>query len=169
MRDETGSNEEKSLVHAIQEAAFARADEADLVDALCCEGVVLVSLVAELLKQGKTLAVGHILFTRMGIESVSGVVPAVALAPVAVLPEHQGQGIGSRLIRYGLETLARQGERIVLVLGHPEYYQRFGFSPAKARHLESPFPPDAYMALELAPGALDGIEGKVRYPAAFGL
>jgi putative acetyltransferase len=65
--------------------------------------------------------------------------------------------------------LQRQGEHIVIVLGHPEYYSRFGFSSEKARFIESPFPPDAFMALELRSGALDGIRGKVRYPAAFGL
>ena len=62
-----------------------------------------------------------------------------------------------------------RGEHIVIVLGHPGYYPRFGFSTEKARALESPFPPDAFMAMELSPGALAGIRGKVRYPAAFGL
>ena len=62
-----------------------------------------------------------------------------------------------------------RGERIVIVLGHPDYYPRFGFSTAQARLLESPFDPRAFMALELSPGALDGVRGKVRYPAAFGL
>jgi putative acetyltransferase len=65
--------------------------------------------------------------------------------------------------------LRRQGEHIVIVLGHTDYYPRFGFSNEKARSLESPFPPEAFMANELSPGALDGIHGKVRYPAAFGL
>jgi hypothetical protein len=62
----------------------------------------------------------------------------------------------------------RRGERIVIVLGHPDYYPRFGFSTGKARSLESPFPADAFMAMELSPGAQGGIRGKVKYPAAFG-
>ena len=62
-----------------------------------------------------------------------------------------------------------RGERSVLVLGHPHYYSRFGFSNARARLLTAPFPPDAFMALELVPGALEGIRGAVRYPAAFGV
>jgi putative acetyltransferase len=105
----------------------------------------------------------------MAIETANGEIPAVALAPMAVLPAHQGKQVGTRLINAGLEKLRARGERIVLVLGHEHYYPRFGFSSAKAATLTSPFPPEAYMALELAEGALDQVSGKVRYPAAFGL
>jgi putative acetyltransferase len=112
---------------------------------------------------------GHILFTRMSIETGDGSIPAVALAPVAVLPGRQKQGIGAQLILEGLTVLRDRGERIVIVLGHPEYYTRFGFSVEKARALKSPFPPEAYMAIELQPDALDGVAGAVRYPAAFGI
>jgi putative acetyltransferase len=159
------STEERSAIHSVNEAAFGRTDEADLVDSLRSEGVVLLSLVAQIEKR----IVGHILFSRMWIEKTGGSSPAVALAPVAVLPLHQRQGIGGQLIRRGLELLQRRGERIVLVLGHPHYYARFGFSSKKAQSLESPFPSDAFMALNLTPDALDGIHGKVRYPGAFGL
>jgi putative acetyltransferase len=103
------------------------------------------------------------------IETSNGPVPAAALAPVAVFPDHQRRGIGGQLIRSGLDLLRERGEQIVIVLGHPGYYPRFGFSSEKARSLASPFPPEAFMAMELSPGALDGIRGKVRYPAAFGL
>jgi putative acetyltransferase len=88
---------------------------------------------------------------------------------MAVLPGHQRRGIGERLIRHGLNLLRGRGEQIVIVLGHPDYYPRFGFSSQRARSLASPFPPEALMAMELRPGALDGIRGKVRYPGAFGL
>lgn len=157
--------EERSVIRSINEAAFGRPDEADLVDSLRTEGVVLVSLVAELEKR----IVGHILFSRMSIETTRGSVSAAALAPMAVLPEHQRRGIGGRLIRHGLDLLRERGEQVVIVVGHPDYYPRFGFSSEKARSLESPFPPDAFMAMELSPGALDGIRGRVKYPAAFGL
>jgi putative acetyltransferase len=93
----------------------------------------------------------------------------VALAPLAVVPRHQRLGVGGRLIQHGLSWLRGRGEHIVLVLGHPEYYPRFGFSSERARALESPFPAEAFMALELLPGALDGVRGRVRYPNAFGL
>jgi putative acetyltransferase len=159
------NTEERSAVRSVNEAAFGRPDEADLVDRLWAEGIVLVSLVAELRKQ----IVGHILFSRMSIDTPSASIPAVALAPMAVLPEYQRRAIGERLIRDGLDLLRGQGEHIVLVLGHPDYYPRFGFSAEKARSLESPFPPNAFMAMELSPDALDWACGKVRYPVAFGL
>ncbi len=153
------------MVRSIHEAAFGRPDEADLVDSLRSEGDVLLSLVAEV----KQRIVGHVLFSRMSIETSQGPVTAAALAPVAVLPDYQRRGIGGQLIRCGLDLLRGRGEQIVIVLGHPGYYPRFGFSSEKARSLESPFPPEAFMAMELRSGALAGIRGKVRYPAAFGL
>src|SRR5437867_8940147 len=124
--------EERSVIHSINAAAFGSQDEADLVDRLREEGVVLLSLVAEISER----IVGHILFSRMSIETTGGSVPAVALAPMAVLPEHQRRGIGGRLIRHGLNLLRRRGERIVIVVGHPDYYPRFGFSSEKSRFLE---------------------------------
>jgi putative acetyltransferase len=163
--ENTEDAEERSVIHSINEAAFGCLDEADLVDRLRTEGVVLASLVAEMPEK----IVGHILFSRMSIETAGGSVWAVALAPMAVLPEHQRQGIGGRLILHGLNLLRERGERIVIVVGHPEYYPRFGFSSEKALSLESPFPRDAFMAMGLSPGALDGVRGKVRYPAAFGI
>jgi putative acetyltransferase len=156
---------ERPVVRSINQAAFGRPDEAELIDAVRTDGAQILSLVAEL---GPRI-VGHILFSRMWIDTSSGAVPAVALAPMAVLPECQRRGIGGRLIRTGLDLLRARGERIVIVLGHPDYYPRFGFSSQRARPLDSPFRPEAFMALELGPGALEGIRGKVRYSAAFGL
>jgi putative acetyltransferase len=88
---------------------------------------------------------------------------------MAVQPDHQRRKVGSQLIRRGLAQLRDRGERIVIVLGHQHYYPRFGFSSEKARHLASPFPTDAFMALELSDGALAEVHGTVRYPSAFGL
>lgn len=157
--------QDREPIRMVNEAAFARPDEANLIDGLRAEGAVLLSLVAEV--DGRIE--GHILFSRMTVETEEGSVPAVALAPMAVLPDQQGRGIGSRLVREGLVRLRGQGERIVIVLGHEHYYPRFGFSAEKARSLASPFPPEAFMALELSDGALAGVQGGVRYPAAFGL
>jgi putative acetyltransferase len=157
--------EDRAAIRFVIEEAFGRPDEADLVDALRNQGAVLASFVAEVQER----VVGHILFSRMSIETGAGPVPSVALAPIAVLPEQQGQGIGGELIKHGLDWLRREGEQVVIALGHAEYYSRFGFSTDKASSLSSPFPPEAFMALELSPGALDGIHGKVRYPEAFGL
>lgn len=159
------SPEDTAAIRSVNEVAFGRRDEADLVDALRAERMVLRSFVAE--HEGQV--VGHILFSRMSIQTVDGPFPAVALAPVAVLPQHQRSGIGARLIRHGLQKLASDGERAVLVLGHPTYYTRFGFSVEKALHLSNPFPAESYMALELGPGALIGINGSVQYAKAFGI
>jgi putative acetyltransferase len=163
VRDE--SPEDLPSVRFVHEKAFGRMDEADLVDRLRHEQVVLASLVAEREKQ----IVGHILFSQMWIETSGPSVSAVALAPVAVLPDQQRQGIGAELIRCGLHRLHQNGESILIVLGSPDYYSRFGFSVDMARSLVSPFPPEAFMALELQPGALDGIRGRVKYPEAFGI
>jgi putative acetyltransferase len=157
--------QERSAVRSVDEAAFGRPDEADLVDDLRTDGAVLLSLVAELERR----VVGHILFSRMWIDTSNGPVSAVALAPMAVVPGHQRLGIGAQMIRHGLDLLRERGERVVIVLGHAGYYPRFGFSTEKARPLDSPFPPEVFMAMELSPGALDGIRGKVRYSPAFGL
>ncbi len=165
IRCETAGTSEWLVIHSINEEAFGRPDEADLVDNLRKEGVILASLVAEL-EEG---IVGHILFSRMYIETQNQSIPAAALAPIAVLPKHQRQGIGGQLIRHGLDLLRQRGEHIAIILGHPDYYPRFGFSCAKAESLESPFPPKSFMAMELVPGALNGLLGKVKYPAAFGL
>src|SRR6266699_3081623 len=96
--ESTEDAEERSAIHFINKAAFGCQDEADLVDRLRAEGVVLVSLVAEISER----IVGHILFSRMSIETTGGSVSAAALAPMAVLPEHQRGGIGGQLIRQGL-------------------------------------------------------------------
>lgn len=161
---------DRDQIRAVNEAAFNRPAEADLIDSLRAERVVLLSLVAEL----DDKIVGHILFSRMTIETAQAAIPAVSLAPMAVLPDHQSRQTGSRMVRKGIAQLRELGERIVIVLGHQHYYPRFGFSAEAARHLSSPFPPEAFMALELREGALAGItqagiKAVVRYPAAFGL
>lgn len=104
----------------------------------------------------------------MVIATKAGTVDALSLAPMAVLPSHQRQGIGSRLVEAALEACREAGHRIVVVLGHPEFYPRFGFSAGLARPLESPFGGgEAWMALELVPGALGGVEGRVEFSLPF--
>ena len=163
VRDEQPWDREQ--VRRVNESAFGRCDEADLIDRLRAEGVILISLVAELNSQ----IIGHILFSRMSIETARGAVAAVSLAPMAVLPNHQRREVGSCLVRRGLSELRDRGEAIVIVLGHKNYYPRFGFASETARHLVSPFPSDVFMALELSDGALTNVRGAVKYPAAFGL
>jgi putative acetyltransferase len=158
--------DDERAIRVVNDAGFGRSEESDLIARLRHEGAVLGSFVAE----HERAIVGHILFSRILIEEgADDPVLSVALAPLAVLPAHQRQGVGSQLIRFGLDWLRARGERSVLVLGHPHYYSRFGFSSAQARLLANPFPPGALMALELVPGALDGVRGTVHYPAAFDL
>jgi putative acetyltransferase len=113
--------------------------------------------------------VGHLLFTRIQIRSGETGTAALSLAPLAVLPARQRQGIGTALVKYGLAECRRLGHGIVVVLGHPAYYPRFGFIPAGTRGIRPPFGarPEAFMVLELVPGALAGVRGEVEYPLEF--
>jgi predicted N-acetyltransferase YhbS len=157
--------EDLQAIREVHRQAFGQEEEARLVDALREGGYAHLSLVAEETGQ----IVGHILFSDLPIVTPTGTVPALALAPVAVLPARQRQGIGSRLVQEGLRACANADHHAVIVLGHPGYYPRFGFSATLAGRLKAPFSGPAFMALELAPGALAGVTGEVRYPPPFGL
>jgi putative acetyltransferase len=148
----------------VNSLAFGQDAEARLVDALRDGGYVRVSLVAEQAGQ----IVGHILFSDLPIITEFGTISALALAPLAVLPEVQKQGIGSALVRRGLEVCKEQGHKIVVVLGHPQFYQRFGFSLKLTARLESPYSGrESFLALELVAGALDRAKGRVQYAPPF--
>ena len=151
-------------IREVNRLAFGGEEEARLVDALRDFGYLRASLVAE--EGGRVL--GHILFGDLPIVTAGGTVDALALAPMAVIPARQRRGIGSLLVREGLRVCGEVGHRIVVVLGHPEFYPRFGFSAKLAEPLKSPYSGPAFMAVELVPNALEGIEGEVRYPPPFG-
>lgn len=163
--ENAASLDERAAIRLVNHAAFGGPEEADLVDNLRSGDHVLISLVAEF----EARVVGHIMFSRMWIGNPSSRTSAVALAPMAVLPAHQRKGIGSLLVRRGLELLRAREEEIVIVVGHPDFYPKFGFSSTQAESLDSPFPREAFMALELRAGALDGIQGPVVYPPVFGI
>jgi putative acetyltransferase len=154
-------------VEQVHELAFGRADEARLVAALRRAGGVTLSLVAE--QSGSV--VGHILFSPVTIDRGSGVTIAVGLAPLAVRPDFQRQGVGSELVRRGLDELRAAEHAAVVVLGHAHYYPRFGFVPARGFGLqgEPGWPEASFMAIELRPGALAGPPGRVRYRPEFAL
>lgn len=154
----------RGQIHAVTAAAFGRVDEADLVDRLRVDGLVRLSLVA--IEDDEV--VGHVLFTALPVSVDGRAVDALCLAPVSVHPDYQGSGVGSMLIRDALARLGESGFEAVIVVGHPGYYPRFGFSAALAAKLSAPFSGEAFMALELIEGALSGQSGQVRYPAAFG-
>ncbi|MBL9134578.1 MAG: N-acetyltransferase [Verrucomicrobiales bacterium] len=149
------------VIHQVVQAAFGRAAEADLVDALRRGGGLALSAVATI--DGRVI--GHVAFSPVTIGAGNGSTPGLALAPAAVDPEFQGRGIGSRLIGWALDECRRQGHRLVVVLGHPRLYHRFGFRDAESCGILSPFPvpPEVFMVLELVQGAMRGCAGEVRY------
>lgn len=151
-------------IRAVLRHAFPANEEADLVEQLRADGDVLVELVA-----ATDIAIqGHILYSPLAIERDREPLKAAALAPVAVLPAFQKQGLGGELIRAGNARCAELGLDAIVVLGHAEYYPRFGFSARTAESLQGPFSGPHFMALELKLGVLkDG--GKVRYAKAFGV
>jgi putative acetyltransferase len=151
-------------VRDVHRAAFGQKDEARLVDELRAAGCTRVSLVAEI---GGNV-VGHILFSEVRILTGRESIPAVSLAPMAVRPEWQKQGIGSALVRAGQDACRQAGEGMVFVLGHAEYYPRFGFSPAVAEPFQCPYGGgSSWMALELTPGAAPATGGWIQYPPPF--
>ena len=153
-------------VRRANELAFGQPEEAGIVDAMrqACDD--LLSLVA--LRDGQV--VGHILFSPATVEGGEGVVTGMGLAPMAVLPEHQRQGIGTKLAESGLAILRDRGCPFVIVLGHPEYYPRFGFTPASSHGVKSQWegvPDEAFMILVMDESKLRGVSGQARYRDEF--
>ena len=152
-------------VHALLLASFGREVEARLVDRLRASGKIFLALVAE--ENARIL--GHVVFSKVVTNAEGGELGALALAPLAVMPAFQRLGIGSALVSAGLERCRLQRQARVLVLGDPVYYVRFGFVPAARFDLKCPFPApgNAFMAIELEPGAFAGVSGTVRYGHEF--
>ena len=156
-------------IDAVIRAAFAGTElghqgEAELVRMIEADGDTLVSLVAE--RDGAV--VGHVLFSRMDVEADGAPLVAAGLAPVAVVPDAQGQGVGGALIRAGLDQLREQGVAISFVLGHEAYYPRFGYSPEIAARFVSPFSGPHFMAMMLDREAASPLGGRADYAPAFG-
>ena len=152
-------------IYHVNESAFGRPHEAELVNALRGAATPFLSLVAEVDEE----IVGHILFTPVTVKSTVEAWQAVALGPMGVLPAFQNQGIGSGLVNVGLAACREAGYGVVFVLGHPNFYPRFGFTPAPPRGLPCEFavPDDAFMVVELIPEALAERQGVVYYHPAF--
>jgi len=156
--------EDADAVRAVHRAAFDTDAESRLVDHLRDRGEAVVSLVAEV----EGAVVGHVLFSPVSLVAPSGCREGLGLAPLAVLPAHQRGGVGSALVREGLATCEKRGGAFVVVLGHPAYYPRFGFRRAGEVGLANEYGADeAFMVLELRPGALPAEGGLVKYGPAF--
>lgn len=148
----------------VESEAFGRDEEARLVKELLADPSA--KPVLSLLAFKDNRAVGHILFTRARLTNIEDTESSVILAPLAVVPEVQKQGVGGKLINQGLKLLSEAGTDLVFVLGHPEYYPRYGFKPASHLGFEAPYPiPDkhtnAWMVQALRPGLIGSISGKV--------
>ncbi|NOX67527.1 MAG: N-acetyltransferase [Chlorobi bacterium] len=152
-----------TTIHQINSTAFETDAEADLVDKLRDSGVTIISLVAEV----DDKLVGYILFTPMTMDNFD--IKIAGLAPMAVLPDYQNKGIGSTLIEKGLEYCAKENYAAVAVLGHPNYYPKFGFVPSTRFDLISEYdvPKEVFMIKELKRDSLSRISGIVKYHEEF--
>ncbi len=158
------AEDDLQAVRDLNRAAFDTSEEADLVDRLRQEASPIISLVAE---EARGI-LGHIMFSPVSLEGHPGL-KLMGLAPMAVSPAHQREGIGSQLVVAGLERCRQLPCAVVVVLGHSAYYPRFGFTPASDFGLCSEFdvPSEAFMALELEAGVLRSSSGTIRYHPAF--
>lgn len=156
---------DRAAVHALNVSAFDGPAEAALVDLLRDRAQPLISLIAD--EDGAV--VGHIMFSPVAL-SGHPALGIMGLAPMAVAPAHQRRGIGSALVRAGLDECRQRGIDAVVVLGHARFYPRFGFAPAVARGIRSEYdvPDDTFMVLELHKGSLDGKSGTASYHEVFG-
>ena len=163
IREERASDLEK--VWEVNSEAFETEAEAKLVNVLRGSGCAFVSLVAD----AETQVVGHILFTPVELSGSENKLRIMGLAPMAVLSKYQNQGIGSELVKAGLEQCRSHGYDAVVVLGHPNYYPRFGFVPSVNHGIKSEYevPDEVFMILELVRGSLNGHEGAIKFHEAF--
>jgi putative acetyltransferase len=152
-------------VRAVNVLAFETEAEANLVACLRDQATPIISLVAD---QGGNI-VGHIMFSPVALSGCADI-NMMGLAPMAVVPEQQGKGIGSALVKKGLDHCKQLGVAAVVVLGHPDYYPRFGFSPSSKFGINSEYdvPKEVFMILEIAPNVLKEKGGTVKYHVAFG-
>lgn len=153
-----------AAIHAVNASAFETSAEARLVARLRQEAQPVISLIAE----EDDEIIGHTMFSPVSL--TGHVDPKIlGLGPMAVLPKHQRKGIGSALVRAGLEQCKRLGFGAVVLVGHPEFYSRFGFQPASRFGIACEFdvPQEAWMAIELEPGFLADATGAIKYHPAF--
>ncbi len=146
--------------------AFNKDKEPQIVEDLRANGNMVLSLVAEKDNQ----IVGHIVLSRMMIKKEDGTqVKVLAMGPVAVLPTVQKQGVGSQMIKESIRLATERGESAILLLGHKEYYPKFGFSPSLVVGIEHPFNKENFMGVELIKDSLKDLKGRMKYSKAFGM
>ena len=153
--------EDVVAIRDVNRSAFGQDQEGNIVDALRSNGAVLLSLVAT---QDERV-VGHILYSPISV----GIATGAALGPLAVVPESQRQGVGGRLIETGNRMIKDLGYPFIVVLGHAEYYPRFGFVPARSRGIQCEWdvPDDVFMLLVLDEEKMRGVSGLSKYRQEF--
>lgn len=161
VRERTPSDDQQIGTTITQ--AFRGPNEEILVRALRDQG----DIVAEYIALSKDLVIGHVAYSKLSAQSDTRNISAVALAPLAVSPEYQSQGVGSQLVEHSLQELKTIGVDLAIVLGHPKYYPRFGFSALQAKQISAPYKGASFMALTLTPGILSTTRWTVTYPLAF--
>lgn len=156
---------DESAIRRINEQGFGGSEEANIVDALREANAIMLSMVA---LDGEDV-VAHILFTEVEIVGADSQFKGLGLGPMAVLPSHQRKGIGTQLLQIALDKCRLLDYDFVVVLGHPEFYSKFGFSPAKPHGFGCEFdaPDEAFMVLELRENGLAGHSGTVHYRDEF--
>jgi putative acetyltransferase len=155
-----------AAIRALNQAVFGRRNEAEVVDAVRAACPNALSLVAE--DDGRL--VGHVLFSPVTVSNGEPIAEGMGLGPIAVVPDRQRQGIGSLLVRAGIEALREWNYPFIIVVGHPGYYPQFGFVPASRHGLCCPWedvPDEAFMVLLLDEAAMEGVSGTVAYQEAF--
>jgi predicted N-acetyltransferase YhbS len=168
MQIQKTTTDDELAIRQVHEAAFGPEEGpaiADLVASLLEDPGA--SPMISLLACAESAPIGHVLITRVRISEPDSPAFAHILAPLAVIPEHQGQGVGSQLVRRGLTDLSESECELVFVLGHPGYYPRFGFQPAGCLGFSAPHPipeenSDAWMVLELRQGTIGNLSGTVQ-------
>ncbi|HEX9822506.1 MAG TPA: N-acetyltransferase [Methylomirabilota bacterium] len=158
--------DDAAAVGEVHTAAFGRPDEARLVERLRARARPYLALVATAGDE----VVGHIVFAPVTLHCYQAPYTILALSPMAVRPAWQRRGIGSALVRDGLAACRASGHDVVVLVGHPAFYPRFGFVPARPLGLlsEPAFPEEAFMVAELTPGALRGRRGVVLFSSDYG-
>lgn len=159
---------EKVVKRAFANAEHSDNDEHNLVRRIRNSNVFIPELSLVAINDNNE-QVGHILLSKIKIKNEDQVVESLALAPVSVLPEYQNQGVGKLLISKALQKAKELRFNSVVVLGHPEYYPKFGFKKASTWGIKAPFevPDESFMAVELGGNTLDKVSGVVEYPRVF--